>query len=59
MKAVLERGPNWGHMSADKREALHMISHKLSRIVCGKSDFKDTWVDISGYATLISRNITD
>ena len=35
-----------------KVEALEMICHKLARIVNGDSDYKDSWVDIAGYATL-------
>jgi deoxycytidylate deaminase len=34
-----------------EKEALHMIAHKMSRIVCGKHK-KDNWHDIAGYAKL-------
>ena len=33
-------------------EALHMIVHKMSRIVCGLRTKKDNWHDIAGYAKL-------
>lgn len=33
-------------------EALHMICHKISRIVCGLKTKKDNWHDIAGYAKL-------
>lgn len=59
LKKIAEAGPSWAAMTADKREAIHMILHKVSRVVCGKSDFKDTWVDIEGYSRLISRNLSD
>lgn len=33
-------------------EALDMIALKLSRILSGQPNFKDHWLDISGYALL-------
>lgn len=33
-------------------EALHMIAHKLGRIIAGDADFRDHWDDIAGYAKL-------
>lgn len=33
-------------------ECLEMIATKLSRIVCGKSDYDDNWLDIKGYADI-------
>ncbi len=59
LKACVENGPNWILMTADKREAIHMILHKVSRVVCGNPDFKDTWDDIQGYARLISNKLSD
>lgn len=38
----------------DQAEALDMICHKLGRIVNGDPDYADNWVDISGYAKLVS-----
>lgn len=35
-----------------EREAIHMILHKISRIVCGYKTKKDNWHDIAGYAKL-------
>jgi hypothetical protein len=39
------------------REALDMILHKISRICTGDPTFKDHWVDIVGYATLVIKDI--
>lgn len=39
------------------REAVDMILHKLARIVNGDPDYDDSWVDISGYATLVADHI--
>ena len=58
LKAMLRNGPNWSTMTADKREALEMVCHKMSRIVCGKDDFDDSWRDICGYVTLVLRTLS-
>jgi len=38
----------------DQWEAIEMIVHKMGRIVNGNPDKVDHWVDIAGYATLVS-----
>lgn len=38
----------------DQLEALEMILHKIGRIVNGDPDYADSWVDIAGYAKLVS-----
>lgn len=42
------------HLFPDQLEALDMICHKLGRIVNGDPDYVDSWIDIAGYATLVS-----
>ena len=34
-------------------EALHMIFHKIGRLVNGNPNHRDSWVDIAGYAQLV------
>lgn len=47
-------------LSADKQEALDQIASKISRIVTANcSEYKDSWVDIAGYATLIADTLED
>ena len=41
-------------LSFAQRHALHMILHKIARIVAGRADFKDHWDDIAGYAKLVA-----
>ena len=41
-------------LTYDQVEALHMICHKLGRIVNGDPDYIDSWDDIAGYATLVA-----
>jgi hypothetical protein len=38
----------------DQLEALHMICHKIGRIVNGDADYADSWIDIAGYAKLVA-----
>lgn len=35
-------------------ESLEMIAHKIGRILAGNADFRDHWLDISGYAMLVA-----
>ena len=53
LKEILHRSSNWEAMPPDMKEALHMIVHKISRIVEGDFEYDDSWIDISGYSTLI------
>lgn len=41
-------------LSDDQREALHMIVHKMGRILNGDPNYVDSWVDIAGYAKLVA-----
>ena len=44
----------WKDMSADQKESIHMIIAKLSRILYGNPNHADHWIDIAGYAKLVS-----
>lgn len=59
LKAVMARTDNWDTLSPDKKEALEMIMHKIGRILNGDPDYKDSWVDIVGYAQLIAETLHD
>jgi hypothetical protein len=41
-------------ISDDQQEALDMICHKIGRIVNGDPNYADSWIDIAGYAKLVS-----
>lgn len=41
-----------GALNAHQRESLDMICNKIARIICGDPEYKDSWADIAGYATL-------
>jgi hypothetical protein len=53
-KEYLQLIPGYYDMEVDQREALEMICHKMSRIVYGDPNYADSWVDIAGYAKLVS-----
>ena len=52
LKATMRLGPH--ALSAPHQEALEMIAVKISRILCGNPDEIDHWLDIAGYAKLVS-----
>ncbi len=51
--------PNWEELHPNQKEALHMIQHKIARILYGDPDLADTWTDIAGYARLIEEELND
>lgn len=57
LKAVLRdhMGPaKWDTLTPSQVESLEMICHKLGRIANGDPNYADSWVDIAGYAKLVS-----
>lgn len=44
-------------LAHDQQEALDMICHKIGRIVNGDENYDDSWVDIAGYAKLVSNRL--
>lgn len=54
---VIMSGRNWRILPPMIRETLHMIAHKVGRIVTGDPCHKDHYDDISGYSILISQRI--
>ena len=57
LKYIMEQSTNWNNMDSDMREALHMIAHKISRILEGDYSYDDSWVDIAGYSTLVAERL--
>ena len=54
LKGVMYEQGNWYKLSPDQQEALEMIAHKIGRILNGDPNYADSWVDIAGYAKLVS-----
>jgi hypothetical protein len=47
------KGERTGALDPYQLEALEMIFHKIARILNGDPNYKDSWVDIVGYAQLV------
>ncbi|GCE65734.1 hypothetical protein OMCYN_01680 [cyanobiont of Ornithocercus magnificus] len=60
MKVIrLELEHSENYLEADQEEALHMIFHKIARIVNGNPNHIDSWHDIVGYAKLVEDILRD
>ena len=57
LKTMMRRGKNWDALEPDMKEALEMIQHKIGRILNGDPAYQDSWVDIEGYARLVSQRL--
>jgi hypothetical protein len=59
LKYVMHASPNWGiaYMPPQMMEALEVIAQKISRILSGDPYYVDNWHDISGYATLVVKEL--
>lgn len=57
LKADIRRYHN-GQLSPSQKESLDMICNKIARIICGDPEYKDSWADIAGYATLSADRCT-
>jgi len=52
---IKETIDNYGdNLDEDQTEALHMIAHKIGRILNGDPNYADSWIDIAGYAKLVA-----
>lgn len=58
-RAMRGEDSNWYRLSDAQAEALEMIAHKIGRILNGDPNYKDSWVDIEGYAHLVSVTLKD
>ena len=50
LMGVIEDAEGVSNLSYVHLEAIHMIFHKISRMVCGDNLYPDNAVDIQGYA---------
>lgn len=58
LKAVMWVQDNYLDLALDQQEALEMIAHKIARILNGDPNYVDNWIDIAGYAKLVSDRLT-
>jgi hypothetical protein len=54
MKDQMREVEGWNRLSADQRESLDMVMHKIARILNGNPDVVDHWIDIAGYSQLVA-----
>lgn len=54
LKARMHLESGWSRLTADQREALEMVQHKVARILNGDPNYSDNWVDIAGYSKLVA-----
>lgn len=59
LKRIVHAEVGWDKLTDVQREALHMILHKVGRIISGNPNTKDHWDDIAGYAKLTSERIVE
>lgn len=59
LKNVMHDSPNWaeGKLTNSQMEALEMIAHKIGRILNGDPNYDDSWIDIEGYAKLVTKEL--
>jgi hypothetical protein len=57
LKLEMYRNSGWHNLSPSMKEALEMIQHKIGRILNGDPMYKDSWIDIEGYAHLVSEKL--
>lgn len=56
---VMEKwSPDGKTYTAVQLEALHMIAHKIGRIIAGDQNHVDHWLDVSGYSMLVVQDLT-
>lgn len=53
----MRAAPKFSSLDDDQHEAIEMILHKLARILNGDPSYADSWIDIAGYATLVSNRL--
>ena len=59
MEDVMRGTPGWERLTPFMKESLKMNVHKIARILNGDPFYKDNWIDLAGYAQLVSRELKD
>ena len=59
LKLTMHHSPKWEELTPEMKESLEMTAHKIGRILNGDPTYKDSWVDLEGYAHLISQTLED
>ena len=59
IKAAMRDSKNWQWLPPIQSEALEMIANKIARICNGDYLYQDHWIDIEGYARLVSTRLSE
>ena len=59
LKRAMRNAVNWDLLTPQQKEALEMVQHKISRILCGDVNYLDSWVDSIGYLQLIVNELEE
>ena len=59
LKNTMAGHDNWHLLAPHHKEALHMIVHKIARIINGDPNYADSWHDIAGFAMLAAEECAD
>ena len=57
IKCQMFNADGYSNLTANQREALDMIAHKIARILNGNPNTHDHWHDIAGYAILVAKEL--
>lgn len=57
LEDVMRDTAKWGSLTASQKECLHMIAHKIGRILNGDPAYVDSWTDIIGYTRLVEKEL--
>ena len=59
LKRTMQSTAGWIRLNDAQKESLEMIVHKVARILNGDPKYRDSWVDIAGYAELVAEELKD
>ena len=57
IKKIMRQEAGWEQLNDEQKEALEMVSLKISRILSGNPYEPDHWLDVQGYAGLAKKSI--
>jgi len=56
---ALSNGRNWEELPPHAKVALFLMSNKMARIVVGRWEVSDHWVDLGGYSELEQKELAE
>jgi len=59
LKDAMRFHDGWTRLTPDKKHALEFIMEKISRVLNGDPEYKDSWHDIAGYAKLVADSLPE